>query len=133
MLTMQQTFDKVCDHLIAQNDRSLAPSAPELWDSHIMGAGGCAYRGERGLKCAVGVLIADEYYTKDLEGLDVYADQVQQALEKSGVPHDNDSLALLDKLQRLHDEVNPLDWPHRLCRLGEKFDLNVEKPRGHIS
>lgn len=47
--------------------------------------GNCLYRGERGLKCAVGHLIADEHYNPSLEGNNVTRECVLNALGKSGV------------------------------------------------
>jgi hypothetical protein len=53
-MTLQETFDKVCVHLLTQLQKSV------FLDSN--GSMACAYRGPNGLKCAVGCLIPDELY-----------------------------------------------------------------------
>lgn len=60
-MTPQQIFDTVARHLFAQGFRSLQQAED---------AYSCAYRGTHGTSCAVGVLIPDHVYTKDMEGID---------------------------------------------------------------
>lgn len=50
-------FDKMLEHLRAQGCRSV-----DEFDS-------CLYRGPNGTKCAVGALIPDEKYSKDMEDI----------------------------------------------------------------
>ena len=118
MLTMQEVFNKVCDHLLAQGARS--ETDPNS-DMHV-----CAYRGANDMQCAVGCLIKDEYYSPGLEGLSGGAVAVKKALEQSGVNaygFTNPTFQLLRELQRLHDHVLPESWPAELCSIAQHHQL----------
>lgn len=52
----QAVFNTVAEHLLRQGRKSLDNFA-------------CAYRGENGAKCAVGVVIPDTLYEPEIEGL----------------------------------------------------------------
>jgi hypothetical protein len=95
----QTAFDIVMTHLWNQNGVSRKPFG-----------GGCAYRGQRGTKCAIGCLIPDHLYNRGMEGSsvsvllnvnpEVAALPSLQALcvtDACGVP-------LHLTLQRLHDQ-----------------------------
>ena len=56
MRTAQELFNEVVSHLRKQKKQSLSQH------------GYCMYRGEDGLKCAIGHLIPDERYHNDMEG-----------------------------------------------------------------
>lgn len=67
----------------------------------------CAYRGDNGLKCAVGFLIKDEYYYLDLENKLPTDDAVKEVLEKSvGFELTYDELYILERLQSCHDNAS---------------------------
>lgn len=70
----------------------------------------CAYRGEGNLKCAIGVLIADEHYHRDLEGSNVESDNVRWALERSGVEFGPGTEEMFVSLQEIHDAYEPKKW-----------------------
>jgi hypothetical protein len=89
-----------------------------LWDqgrvSHDPLGMGCAYRGEDGTKCAIGILIPDDIYSPDMEGksfhqlcrrYDVVADLPEiQAIKQVG-----------EVLQQLHDNLHGMpDFRKRL-------------------
>ena len=115
MLTMQEVFTKVCDHLLAQGARSIDPNNAI-----------CAYHGADGMQCAVGCLIKDEYYSPGLEGLGCGTVAVKKALEQSGVDaysYTKPMLTLLFGLQRLHDHVLPESWPAKLCSMAQHHQL----------
>ena len=117
MKTALDIFNKVSEHLLDQNHRSL--SVADLR---------CLYRSPTGLKCAVGCLIKDEFYTPRLEGLGVEAvigqdsiPPVVAALQESGVPVTETVLRLLADLQGLHDYVTPAGWPEGLAQIKNNF------------
>jgi hypothetical protein len=87
-MTAQEMFDTVARHLLKQNERSINDSRR------------CMYRGPRGLKCAVGVLIPDENYSKDFEGMLVSTPSIRNA---AGIP--DDLLDLAHTLQSVHDNA----------------------------
>jgi hypothetical protein len=83
-MNAQEIFDTVAAHLAKQG-------RPAVSDA----AGGCAYRGDDGAKCAVGCLILDEEYSSKMEGLLI--SQVAPERLRSFLP-------LLENLQEAHDE-----------------------------
>ena len=107
MPTKQETFDTVVAHLRRQGRQSRSDFA-----------GGCAYRGDGGLKCAVGVLIPDERYTPAFEGEAAHESmQVGKLLIELG--HD---CQLCEMLQIVHD--NPEGrWELRLRELADDWGL----------
>ena len=110
MKTTLDVFNKVSEHLLAQNEQALDGN----WE--------CVYRSDTGLKCAVGCLIEDEFYSEDLEYLSLTsAGLVAKALQRSGVVTTNETLSLLQKLQKLHDRKEPEAWEEGLKKLKRKF------------
>ena len=115
-MTLGQTiFDKVAAHLLAQRQQSLNAD------------GRCAYRGENGLRCAVGCLIDDEHYRSGLEGGTITAQSVSQAVKDSlGLPSLSPRLVnLLEELQILHDYTPPSTWRKELKELAHRRDLEL--------
>ena len=113
----QAAFEHVAMHLLRQGKKSLR------W-------GHCAYRGDDGLKCAVGCLISDEDYdpAMDNEGgeggvsLDTQrgACLVWPALDDCPLTVDE-----LQELQRVHDCLLPVDWPIWLRRFANDFGFDA--------
>jgi len=79
----QMIFDKVCAHLAQQKKRSIFGSQ-------------CAYRGENGMKCAVGALLPDDMCREEMEGTGavLLCRQIGWLIPYAG---------LLDELQDVHD------------------------------
>lgn len=118
-MTPLEIFDRVCSHLLAQNQRAECDV-------------GCAYR-VNGLKCAVGCLITDEAYNPNMEGAGVWrlgavgfewremegekSDLLARALNESGIPATLEIRNLLIELQSLHDTMPVAQWPERLADL----------------
>lgn len=112
MKSMQETFDKVVRHLLTQKEVSRR------------GEGGCAYRGEDGLMCAVGCLIPDENYSDVLERRAADHKAVLGALSVQHRPSTTEEALLLVHLQWCHDESLPDGWPQGLAKVAAHFDLN---------
>ena len=110
MKTALDIFNKVSEHLLAQNHRAL--SVADL---------SCVYRSPTGLKCAVGCLIEDQFYSRGLEGLDVRTDVIENVLKLSGVPITEEVLKLLEELQKVHDYVKPEGWVEALAKVKIDF------------
>ncbi len=106
----QEAFTRVVQHLRAQGQKSED------------GTEGCAYRSKQGLRCAVGVLITDEFYLKEFEGDTVLGGPVEAMLTKAlpGV-----SLDLLADLQGIHDMHEVEDWEYHWSKLAEQFGLEM--------
>lgn len=90
----------------------------------------CVYRSPSGRKCAIGHLIADEFYEPCLEGKTVT--MIYQVIERSlQVKLCPEDIAFLNCLQQAHDVVAPSDqwslfwklWRERLEMLCESWEL----------
>lgn len=113
-MTNQEIFDKVYTHLITQNAKSTDGEAT------------CAYRGTEGRRCAIGCLIPDHAYKKELEGFAAGSMYVRPTLNDLGIHVDDPTtLSLLSQLQAVHDVRNPGTWKVDLWVTAEKFNLTV--------
>lgn len=117
-MTHQKLFTTVRNHLLTQMERSEGRSK----DHSVSGITICLYRGPRGLKCAVGVLIPDEKYKPELEGKRITAEEVKIA---AGLP--THCMFLAEKLQAVHDDHPPTEWKTKLDGVAEFFRLKVEE------
>lgn len=99
-LTLQQMFDTVLTNLTTQGVASTGRTNPE-------GDISCQYRGTEGRKCAAGWLIADEHYSRQIEGNNAAMRSPFEALIKSGVPKTARAEDLISKLQFVHDSHMP--------------------------
>ena len=116
MNTTLDIFNKVSEHLLTQNERSR-----DSW-------GDCLYRSPAGLKCAVGCLIEDEFYSEDLEHIyavgrytDEWQKPIRKALELSGVPINDEIKDLVQQLQVIHDSKEPEFWRKELAKIKIMF------------
>ena len=118
----QKVFTKVKRGLLKQNKRSM---------KREMNAGlpECLYRGPRGLRCAIGLLIKDKFYSKSLEGgsltdsFDPKTKRLKEALKASGIKLDVKMIDMLDILQATHDNFEPSFWPERLMDIAKQLRL----------
>lgn len=123
-MTNQELYTTSRNHLLTQMKRSTMA---------INGHVGCAYRGEAGLKCAIGCLIPDEKYNFNLlEGKNVLFREVAVA---AGIDFDESGLLdqvtgpqvkLADQLQMCHDKWDVELWKSRLDTIARDFDLIIE-------
>jgi hypothetical protein len=81
--------------------------------------------------CAVGALIDDSFYSRLIENKAISEslddeDSPLEALKKSNPDWeiDDDSLSMLNDLQRLHDSVSALDWDSSLYSFESRFINN---------
>lgn len=111
MKTLQDVFNTVATHLLKQNERS-------------GGAKACLYR-DGPLKCAVGVLIADEHYRPDLEEKGANSYLVMQALTRSGWPESTKAESLYYALQVVHDDFEPEEWREKLASVAKLYNLDA--------
>ena len=118
-MNLQQIFDKTASHLLKQGVQSVLADVVNT----------CAYRGQGGSMCAVGCLINNDSYRRNLEGKPVTCKKVQKALRNSGIEFDADGqvMRLLTMLQTMHDTKEESDWAASLSalanELGLKFDM----------
>jgi len=129
MMTLQKVFSTVRRHLLKQNAKSEGPI-----DGCDPPATRCMYRSPTGLSCAVGCLIPDGLYRREMEGHGASSSITWDALVKAGVvpPMDLDgamyssSLALLLRLQSIHDQRPPAEWVYYLNKVAQEHALVVE-------
>lgn len=122
-MTTQEIFDTVARHLLTQGARSMVPDGPRM----------CAYRGAEGRKCAVGVLIKDEFYRPALERQGM-TPVVKRAVEKSvGRELTQDEEDLLQVLQAVHDSNETCygaelvaGWRVALLDVARRWELSAE-------
>lgn len=117
-LSKQEVFNKVALHLLKQFTKSVDPNR----------SGTCLYRDGIGNKCAVGVLIPDEMYNREMEWrsssqlLECFP-QLQSLFKEDEFPIICDMLTFC---QWIHDEFAPDQWYDQILKLAEKFDLNLD-------
>lgn len=112
-MNAQEIFNKVATHLMTQGERSIGIT------------GLCAYRGIKGLTCAVGCLISDEAYIWTLENRRACSRQVREALELSGIDEKKHRDLLAD-LQQVHDQNTPEQWSRCLARIAKERGLSPD-------
>ena len=115
-MTLQEIFNRVSQHLLAQGEQSTRRG------------GGCAYRGDNGKACAVGCLIKDEAYKPVIEGLSTERAEVRRALMASIGPVSGKAFDLLSELQIVHDYTAPDGWPAALAEVAANFKLKGARP-----
>lgn len=115
-MTHQDTFNKVAAHLLKQLATSLAPDGTS-----------CAYRGDKGRKCAIGCLIPDDLYTSAIEGLvlnELYSefDPILQALGYTIA-----DIPFLVELQQIHDMHSVASWADLLKEFANKHGISSQE------
>jgi len=126
MLNRQEVFDIVSTHLLTQMAVSELDNVTE--DGEPIG---CAYRGNNGLKCAIGILIKDEFYTPALETKNLYNVFIHGVLLKSGYTFsrsetgENSDKNFLMDLQKIHDRTLPHHWQRTLTSFAVKYQLAI--------
>lgn len=130
-MTNQELFDTVAVHLLKQNESSVDEG------------GGCLYR-SGDLKCAVGVLIPDELYSSDIEGISVgklyggayFISARKKVTDWLFTTFSENQIKFLTELQDIHDDGLPSEWRELLERLAINHGLStsaldsVEVPSG---
>lgn len=116
-MNKQEVFDKVATHLLTQMEKS---SIDEY-------GGLCAYRGDRGTKCAIGCLIPDELYRLAFEGTTV--DGLLWDDDNCPIPGldlDLTPFSYLRQLQDIHDTASPHEWFAALENFGLANGLSTD-------
>ena len=107
-MTKEEIFYNVSRHLKTQNARAVrrTPDGQE-----------CAYRAPSGLRCAVGGILDDSVYVREMEGRDV--NRIARWLPAEFQEH----LTLLSQLQVVHDCFVPEAWGRALRRVAVLHDI----------
>lgn len=112
----QKVFNVVYRHLMKQNKKS---------GSGIF----CRYRTKCGLRCAIGALIPNRLYHKDIEGSPVYDllcinTDIRYHIKKR---FGDCNMSLLDGLQKVHDEFEVDEWNEQLKFIAGEYKLTIPK------
>lgn len=122
-MNKQEIFDKVYKAILAQGQKSLR-TFPDRDPS-------CAYRDPQGRKCAIGHLIPDELYQKEMEDMTIYGvlQEFPELKEFLDVQCDEDRKFLF-LLQYCHDRPSDEnfieDFKEGMTTLATKHGLNTE-------
>lgn len=122
-MNIQEIFNKIVTHLREQNCKSYDPNRAS-----------CMYRGPNGTKCAVGCLIPDEIYSREMEGRNfqflVLATDLfdsipwlKDAKKTNSIEEVEDYLRLIQILQRVHDNIPVEKWETQFMLLAQRFNL----------
>lgn len=111
----QEIFDKVATHLLKQNAKSIDPALSSNEKQT------CAYRGQNGMMCAVGCLIPDDRYSRNMEGKVVWASVIMNVLRDV---HGEMQSGLLEALQSCHDSKDVDAWRGELGMIAHNYNLN---------
>lgn len=123
MRTRQEIFDIVSAHLLTQNEKSVVVAHN--------GVSQCKYRGPRGLKCAIGVLIPDEKYDPSWEGRSMHAPDIVFSLTRAcGIRPDDGSFA--SSLQQIHDSYDVCAWRDQLKLFSSSWNLAWPENQNHL-
>ena len=120
----EKLFNLSADHLIRQGCKALVYY--EWGDSNNeVKPTSCVFRNDQGLKCAVGALIGDDHYSKNLEGFDVANYYVKNAIESThNIVLDETIISMLWSLQEIHDHSAPIEWSQKLTDLAVKLGFD---------
>jgi hypothetical protein len=127
-LTKQDVINKICNHLMAQQAKSMNAKGP-----------GCAYRGAGNTTCAIGCLIPVDLYNEAIEGTSVYGTDVVEIIEQlvemptrqesyNSIELQEKRAAVLDflsQLQRVHDTQPITAWASELYDIANEHHLLV--------
>jgi len=121
-MNKQEIFDKVALHLLTQG-----VAAKKL--VFIKSSQFCSYWDqETGLKCAIGCLIPEELYNKEMESAGAICSNnlVCRALKLAGIDtEDEDMITFLWELQQIHDYQEPEQWEDKLRFFAAASKLDV--------
>lgn len=106
--TLQKIFNKVKRHLLKQNKKAWSETK------------GCMYLNKDGDKCAVGCLIFKKDYNPDIEGQTAHDPLVHKCLP---FVITQKRISFLAKLQEIHDNSEPDQWPGKLENLAKEYNL----------
>lgn len=115
LLSRQEIFTKVNDHLLTQNARSVSRTRTGGFKS-------CKYLSPTGLKCAVGALLdhLSPQAIKTIEGL--AANQLRTHTDFE-LPWGEQDVELVVALQHVHDNYPPDQWEQQLQLVADYYDL----------
>lgn len=112
----QEVFNTVAEHLIRQRRRSMIRAGRSNQET-------CAYRGEDGLRCAIGACVPDDVQFP--EGRPISVVMLNWIEHYRLVFGPGVSIDLLKGLQDIHDQFGVDEWPLALKRIAAHYGLQL--------
>ena len=111
--TAQQVFTQVATHLLTQKHRSVIYT--------LDNGERCAYKGNNGLMCAAGCLIADDEYQPAMDAGNVN----WYGLRREGYVGTDSHTDLISDLQYVHDKIDTKGWEKELTKVAKSHRLTM--------
>lgn len=123
-MTLQEMFNFITTALTLQGEKSVAYNFKGQVNS-------CMYRGDKGLKCAVGQLIPDALYDPAMDkgiGVQHLLDAFPRLAPHLLASDVSEAVAIdfLEVMQATHDQCDPNLWPERFVRIADRFKLQYD-------
>lgn len=122
---LQDVFDTMLNHLRAQGCRSFIDDDNDCPEDYALPYTGCLYRHPHGLKCAVGVFIADNEYSCAMEGESIGS--LFSEFLPTPVTLSPQLSALLHGAQHIHDKQPVENWEFEFCSLAGKINVEFQE------
>lgn len=129
IINRQKIYNRIRKHLLTQGRKA------GYWDCYSDDPENktfeCQYRAydpeaKKVLKCAIGCLIPFRNYDSTMEGTSIGNSKVYTRIPPSlGVKTEDDRRFLM-KLQEIHDNCEPAEWPWNLSAFAKEHGLKVE-------
>jgi hypothetical protein len=110
----QEAFDIVYRHLIAQGDKALNARGTY-----------CMYRAPEGRKCAIGALIPDELYSREMDSHVMSVREMKETFPKIAALFADIEVTLLEDLQSVHDDIPVEYWVKDLGKVARHYNLTI--------
>ena len=118
MKTIQEIFDIMAGHLLAQNERSGGIEGGEFR---------CKYLDSDGKKCAVGALISTETYDSRIEDRPFSGTLCRDILIENEIDvHDLAIFNLIDEVREIHDYAEVYMWRDHLMKIATAYGLEFK-------
>ena len=111
-----EIIDYVTPLLLAQNAKSQVVRIG-FSDDNLT----CAYRGNQGRKCPVGMVMSDDEYAELEESDCGKFKSAYGVCDFFCIPYSSIYRRLLSALQEIHDEHDPSEWADLLANLREEY------------
>lgn len=126
-MTPQEIFDKVVNHLRAQNSKAMGPNTEVHGANTTMAYRAdkmiCMYRAPDGKKCAAGCLIQDDEYSEWMEGISMDGVIYHPRCPPSLYERLREHLNLIAWVQSIHDTNIVDQWESSLEFAARRFNL----------
>lgn len=113
MLTRNEIFKKVVNHLTSQGCRSTDEN------------GICRMVGMDNNRDPAGVLIDLNFYDDTIENRTCDSEPVRSILIRCGV--NSEDISMVRAFQRCHDKLDPEEWPQQFEKIAQRFRVKYEQ------